>query len=491
MGDRIEASALVVGRDPEVLRRLQRSVAVLRRMVDDGWFVAHEDTIGMEVELDLVDPLGRPRLVNDAVLERLGRADMQHELGQFNVELNIAPRRLQGRVLRDSEADLAEVLDQCRARIEGLGVRMVAVGMLPTLSAEQLTVERISHNPRYELLARRMRAARHRPFLVSIVDGCEPVEFTTDSVAPDAAATSLQLHLRVPPDRFAAYYNAAQTIAGAQVAVAANSPYLLGYQAWQETRITLMEQLLDTRRPKEVRTGAPARVRLGDRWINDPVELFDEVVGEFPPLFPTMQADDPDTAVESGCVPGLRELRLHNGTVWRWNRPVYDVQAGCPQLRIENRVLPSGPTAVDMVANAAFYYGLVRAIVDSDPAPWTQMPFAMAERDLHRGARDGLAARLFWRGVDHPVDQLTREVLLPAAAAGLDAWGVDTDDRDRYLGVIEARVRCGRTGAAWQTQAVRYLEEHGLQRIAALHEMTRRYVEHAHTGAPVHEWPVP
>ena len=491
MGDRVEASALVVGRDPEVLRRLQRSVAVLRRMVDDGWFVGHEDTIGMEVELDLVDPLGRPRLVNDAVLERLGRADMQHELGQFNVELNIAPRRLQGRVLRDSEADLAEVLDHCRARIEGLGVRMVAVGMLPTLSAEQLTVERISHNPRYELLARRMRAARHRPFLVSIVDGCEPVEFTTDSVAPDAAATSLQLHLRVPPDRFAAYYNAAQTIAGAQVAVAANSPYLLGYQAWQETRITLMEQLLDTRRPKEVRTGAPARVRLGDRWINDPVELFDEVVDDFPPLFPTMQADDPDTALETGYVPGLRELRLHNGTVWRWNRAVYDVQAGCPQLRIENRVLPSGPTAVDMIANAAFYYGLVRAIVDTDPAPWTQMPFAMAERDLHRGARDGLAARLFWRGVDHPVDQLTREVLLPAAAAGLDSWGVDTDDRDRYLGVIEARVRCGRTGAAWQTQAVRYLEEHGLERIAALHEMTRRYVEHAHTGAPVHEWPVP
>ena len=167
---------------------------------------------------------------------------------------------------------------------------------------------------------------------------------------------------------------------------------------------------------------------------------------------------------DAGCAPGLRELRLHNGTVWRWNRPVYDVQAGRPQLRIENRVLPSGPTAVDMVANAAFYYGLLRAIVDSDPAPWRQMPFVAAERDLHRAARDGLAARLRWRGVDHPVDQLTHEVLLPAAAAGLDAWGVDADDRDRYLGVIEARVRSGRTGAAWQTEAVRHLEEHGLER---------------------------
>ena len=490
MGERVEPSALVVD-DHKVQCRLQRCVAVLRRMVDGGWFGAHEDTVGMEVEFDLVDPLGRPRPINDAVLARLGRADMKHELGQFNVELNLAPRRLRGGVLRESESDLADVLDRCRAEIEGLGVQLVAVGMLPTLSADQLTVDRISHKPRYELLSRRMRAARHRPFLVSIVDGHEPVEFTTDSLGPDAAATSLQLHLRVPPDRFAAYYNAAQTIAGAQVAVAANSPYLLGYQAWQETRITLLEQLLDTRRPEEVRAGAPPRVRLGDKWINDSVELFDEVVRDFPPLFPTLEPEDPDAALETGFAPGLRELRLHNGTVWRWNRPVYDVQAGHPQLRIENRVLPSGPTAVDMVANAAFYYGLVRAIVDNDPAPWTQVPFALAERDLHRAARDGLAARLHWQGVEYPVDRLTRDVLLPAAAAGLDAWGVDANDRDRYLGVIEARVRCGRTGAAWQTEAVRHLEEHGVERIAALHEMTRRYVEHAHTGAPVHDWPVP
>jgi hypothetical protein len=491
MGDRVEASALVVGHHAEVQRRLQRCVAALQRMVDRGWFVSHEDTMGMEVELDLVDPLARPRLVNDAVLARLSRADMQREFGQFNVELNLAPRRLQGGVLHDNERDLADVLDGCSARIEGLGVRLVAVGMLPTLSAEQLTVERISGNPRYALLCRRMRAARHRPFLVHIVDGCEPVEFTTDSIAPTATTTSLQLHLRVPPDRFAAYYNAAQTIAGAQIAVGANSPYLLGHQAWQETRITLLEQLLDTRRPREIRAGAPARVRLGDRWINDPVELFDDLVRLFPPLFPTLEPEDPDTALELGCVPGLRELRLHNGTVWRWNRPVYDVQAGHPQLRIENRVLPSGPTAVDMIANAAFYYGLVRAVVDTDPAPWTQMDFAVAERDLHRAARDGLAARLCWRGVDHPIGQLIREVLLPAATAGLDAWGVDADDRDRYLSVIEARVRCGHTGAVWQTEAVRYLEEHGLERVAALHEMTRRYVEHAQTGAPVHEWPVP
>ncbi len=491
MGDHIDPSDLVVGHADEVRCRLELCVAAMQRMVDGGWFDGHEDTIGMEVELDLVDPLGRPRLINDAVLARLGRADMQHELGQFNLELNLSPRRLQGRVLQDSERNLADVLEACRARIEQLGVRLVAVGMLPTLSPEELTVERISHNPRYALLSSRMRAARHRPFLVRIADGCEPVEFTTDSVAPNAAATSLQLHLRVPPDRFAAYYNAAQLITGAQVAVAANSPYLLACQVWQETRITLLEQLLDTRRRREVRAGAPARVRLGDRWVNGPVELFDDLVRLFRPLFPMLATEDPDVTLRAGCAPALRELRLHNGTVWRWNRPVYDVQAGRPQLRIENRVLPSGPTPVDMIANAAFYYGLVRAFVDSDPPPWKRMPFAAAEHNLHRAARDGLAARLCWQGVDRPVDELTREVLLPAAAAGLDAWGVDAGDRDRYLGVVEARVRCGRNGAVWQTETLRYLEEHGLQRILALREMTRRYAEHARTGAPVHEWPVP
>ena len=373
MGDRVDASALVVDHDDEVQRRLQRCVAALQRMVDGGWFVGHEDTIGMEVELDLVDPLGRPRLINDAVLARLGRADMQDELGQFNVELNLAPRRLQGRVLYDSERDLADVLDGCRARIERLGARLVAVGMLPTVSAEQLTVERISANPRYALLCRRMRAARHRPFLARILDGCEPVEFTTDVAAPDAATTSLQLHLRVPPDRFAAYYNAAQMIAGAQVAVAANSPYLLTRQAWQETRITLLEQLLDSRRPREVRAGAPARVRLGDGWVNGPVELFDELVRCFRRSFRRWRPRIPMPPWKRGVLRACASFacttaRCGAGTVRSTS------QAGCPQLRIENRVLPSGPTAVDMVANATFYYGLVRAIVDSDDARPVRCP---------------------------------------------------------------------------------------------------------------------
>lgn len=491
MGKHIEASALVAGSVDEVRRRLEQSVAALQRMVEEGWFTGHEDTVGMEVELDLVDPLGRPRLVNDIVLARLGRTDMQQELGQFNVELNLAPTRLEGPVLRDSQRDLEDVLDTCRTQIEGLGARLIAIGMLPTLSAEHLTAEKISANPRYGLLCRRMRAARHRPFHVNIVDACEPVEFATESVAPEAAATSLQLHLRVAPDRFADYFNAAQLIASLQVASAANSPYLLARRVWHETRITLLEQLLDTRDPRQVRAGVPARVYLGEGWTDSAVALFENLVRQFAPLLPTLEAEDPVAALDTGNIPALHELRLHNGTVWRWNRPVYDVQEGRPHLRIENRVLPSGPTAVDMVANAAFFYGLLRGIVDRDTAPWTQTPFEVAKRDLHLTARDGLAARVFWEGRDQAADRLILDVLLPVAEAGLDAWGVNPQDRDRYLGVVEARVRTGRTGAVWQTRTVRCLEERGSQRTQALHEMTRRYAENSRAGAPVHEWPIP
>lgn len=489
MGQQVELGALALRRAGAVRGRLDRSVAVLRQLVADGRFVRHEDSIGMEVELNLVDPLGRPRLASEAVLARLGRSDFQQELAQFNVEVNLAPRRLRGRVFTGYERQFNEILGPGAAP-EALGVRLVAVGMLPTLNADQLTGDRLSANPRYALLSQRMRAARRRPFTTSL-DGAQPLSFAADSIAPEAAATSLQLHLRVRPEQFPAYYNAAQVIAAAQVAVGANSPYLLGHQLWQETRIGLCEQMLDTRRRTELTAATPPRVWLGDRWISDPVELFDQIVRSYPPLLPMLTDEDPD-AVAADRVPSLPELRLHNGTVWRWNRPVYDVQDGCPQLRIENRVLPSGPTAIDMTANAAFYFGLIRAAATADPPVWTHLPFAAAEQDLHGAARYGLAAALRWRGRTCPAADLIRDELLPLAAAGLDGWGVDPADRDRYLGVIEGRARTGRTGASWQVAVVTYLQDvRGMERAAALREMTRRYVEHARHGVPVHQWPVP
>ena len=489
MGERVERSALKVGHSGDVRRRLEDSVTALAAMLNQGCFAHHEDSVGTELELDLVDPLGLPRLVNDDVLARLARPDLQQELGRFNIEFNLRPRRLTSGVLDAMESEFADTL---RTRgLEDLGVRLVAVGTLPTAGPEELIRDRLSSPSRYELLARRMRAERHGPVAVRI-DGAESLTFVSPSVAPEAAATSLQLHLRVPPDRFASYYNAAQAIAGAQLAAGANSPYLLGRQLWQETRIPLCEQMLDTRPGRKIRAGAPPRAWLGDRWIRGPVELFDSIVRSVPPLLPTLAAESPLDSLTCGKAPQLPELRLHNGTVWRWNRPVYDVQDGQPHLRIENRVLPSGPGALDMTANAAFYLGLVRALSDADRPLWSTTPFALVERNLYAAARLGLDATLHWDGTRVPAAELILDVLLPLAETGLDTWGIPSAERDRYLSVIAQRVSTGQTGARWQTTTVDWIERHGrLGRRAALREMTRRYAEHARTGAPVHHWPIP
>jgi gamma-glutamylcysteine synthetase len=213
---------------------------------------------------------------------------------------------------------------------------------------------------------------------------------------PEAACTSVQFHLQVAPEDFARHWNASQAIAGIQVAIGANSPFLFGRQLWSETRIALFEQATDTR-PDELKAqGVRPRVWFGERWITSIFDLFEENVRYFPPLLPITEDEDPVEVLHNGGVPRLGELRLHNGTVYRWNRPVYDVMNGRPHLRVENRVLPSGPTVVDMLANAAFYFGLVRELAEADRPVWTQLTFSAAEQNFHTAARDGIASTVWW-----------------------------------------------------------------------------------------------
>lgn len=492
MGERVEITAGATVSVADVRARLERCVDALRRMIDGGWFDSSADTCGLEVELDLVDPLGHPRQVNAAVLAALARADFQVELGRFNLELNVEARPVHGSVLRGLDEELAAVLDTVTATAAPLGARVIAVGTLPSLHAEDLTAQQLSDNPRYPLLDSAMAERRGHPVTLDI-RGSERLQLETDSIAVQSAATSLQVHLRVPPESYPRFYNAAQAILPAQVAVGANSPYLLGRRLWHETRIPLIEQSLDVRGASAA-PGEPPRTWVGSGWITSPAELLADNVRLFAPLLNVLDGEDPFGELAAGRVPSLHELRLHNGTVWRWNRPVYDVQHGHPQLRIENRVIPSGPTAVDMVANAAFFLGLVRAVADLDPPVSRAMPFGLVAVDMFAAAQLGLGAGLHWPGPlrleSRPACRLLLDLLLPAAAAGLDAWGVHPADRDHYLGVIEGRVRTGRTGAVWQVSTARALELGGKARESALREMVRRYVENAGTRAPVHSWPV-
>jgi gamma-glutamyl:cysteine ligase YbdK (ATP-grasp superfamily) len=490
MGQQVTARAFSREDRQRYRRKVHACLDVFARMLSEARFHPERRSFGLEIELNLTDDAGDPALTNAAVLEAIPDPSFQTELGQFNVEINIPPRLLEGEVFTELEAGARASLNNAEEHARTVGAHMMIIGILPTISQKHLHAETISANPRYALLNEQIFAARGEDLEITIA-GVERLSTHADTIAPEAACTSVQLHQQVDPEAFAPYWNAAQAIAGVQVAVAANSPFFYGKELWRETRIALFEQATDTR-PEELKIqGVRPRVWFGERWITSIFDLFEENVRFFPALLPVCEDEDPVATLERGDVPRLGELRLHNGTIYRWNRPIYDVVRDQPHLRVENRVLPAGPTVVDIVANAAFYYGLLRAVAEEERPLWSQMSFSAAEENFHAGARDGIEARLYWPGLGEvPAAELVLRRLLPLAREGLQSWGVDSGDVDRLLGIIERRCVMLRNGASWQSEVFHHLyQDRGMDRLEGLREMTRRYREHMHSNEPVHTWP--
>ncbi|HEY1488783.1 MAG TPA: glutamate--cysteine ligase [Micromonosporaceae bacterium] len=460
---------------------------VLGRMLASSTFEAEMPMTGLEIEFNLVDSAGDPVMRNATVLAEIADPDFVTELGQFNVEINVPPRELAGSGLTAFETQIRASLNAAEERAAEIGVHLVMTGILATLAAEHLTEETLSADPRYALINDQIFAARGEDMTIRI-DGPDQLSLHCDSIAPEAACTSAQLHVQVAPENFAAYWNASQAIAGIQLALGANAPFLFGKELWRETRVPLFEQATDTRADELKAQGVRPRVWFGERWITSIFDLFEENVSYFPALLPICDDEDPIEMFERGEIPSLPELTLHNGTVYRWNRPIYAVVDGRPHLRVENRVLPAGPTVVDVLANAAFYFGLVRTLAEQDRPIWTQMSFNAAEENFHTGARTGIDALVFWPGLGTvPVTELVLRRLLPMAADGLDRWGVAPADRDRYLGIIEGRCIAASNGATWQVAALR----NGPRSPDAMRAMVRDYRERMHSNVPVHEWPLP
>ncbi|MFW0789133.1 glutamate--cysteine ligase [Gordonia sp. CPCC 205333] len=482
--------------------QVSRGTEAIARMLAEGLFTDQgqppEPLLGMEVELNLVDAEMAPALANAAVLDTIADPDFQTELAQFNIEINVAPRPLHDDEMVGLEQKLRASLNSAEARAAAKDTHLVMTGMLPTLRPEHLTHDAISANPRYGVLNEQIFAARGEDITIDIAGiefpvghALEQLHLVCDTIVPEAACTSLQLHLRLAPEDFAAHWNAAQAIAGVQVGIAGNSPFFAGAALWHESRIPVFEQATDTR-PLELKNqGVRPRVWFGERWITTIFDLFEENTRYFPALLPVSSDDDPLAILDAAEIPILDELRLHNGTVYRWNRPVYDVVDGQAHLRVENRVLPAGPTVIDTMANAAFYYGLLRGLVDQDRPIWSQMSFDAAAENLHAGAREGFAAQLYWPTVGwvRP-DELTLRKLLPTADAGLDTFGVSHKARSRYLSVIEGRCQSRQSGSEWQRRAVSAREEAGDDRVSALAGMLADYVELMHEGEPAHTWPL-
>lgn len=468
--------------------KVRRCLDALAAMLNDHDFSVSQQQIGVEIEFNLVDGRGDPALRNAEALAQIADDEFQTELGLFNLEVNLPPVPIAGDGLAKIAAKLRGDLIRADEKASVVDAHLMMIGILPTLDSRHFSAEAISANPRYHLLSEQILAARGEDIEIQI-EGVDRLTATADTIMPEAACTSTQLHLQVEPQEFAPAWNAAQAIAGVQLAVGANSPLLLGRQLWSETRIALFEQAADTRSEELKAQGVRPRVWFGDRWISSVVDLFEENSRYFPALLPVTESEDPFAELAEGRIPSLSELTLHNGTVYRWNRPVYDVADGYPHLRVENRVLPAGPTIVDTLANAALFYGLVKSLAFAEPPIWSQLPFAVARANFQAAARKGIAAELFWPNVgDIPAADLVVRHLLPLARAGLESSAVDTEVADHLLGVVERRCVTGRNGASWLIDAFLRRRQASGDTATALRELTVEYRQNMLSGEPVHTW---
>lgn len=473
--------------------KVRRDLDVFERMLGKSEFEFDRPMTGLEIELNLVNEDLGPKLDNKTVLEQIADEDYQTELARYNIELNVHPRPLPGDSAIELEQLLRESLNRASAKAAEAHAGIVAIGILPTVMPEHFEGDWISENIRYAALNNAVLDARGEDVWLELEGPTgERIARYSDSLAPESACTSIQLHLQVQPERFADHWNAAQVLAGPQLALGANSPFFLGQRLWAETRIPLFTQATDTRSVELKNQGVRPRVWFGERWITSIFDLFEENVRYFPALLPELYDEEPEEVFERGEVPELKELRLHNGTVYRWNRPIYDIVGGRPHLRVENRVLPAGPSIADVMANAAFYYGAMRVLAEEDRPVWTRMSFSAAEANFEEGARLGIDARTYWPGFgDVPATELVLRRLLPMAHEGLERWGVSAAVRDRFLSIIEQRCLLGVNGASWQTECVARLEARGLTRDKALREMLRHYIEGMMANEPVHTWELP
>lgn len=455
--------------------RLKAETELLKAWRNSGLLADDPPRVGLELEAWLVDAAGRPKPCNAEVLAHAADPLLTPELAQYNLEFNSTPRPLAGQPFKALRAELSRVWRRACAAAGQEDARLALIGILPTVRQEDLNPARMSRLKRYQALNEQVLVLRNRRPLELDIEGAEHLVLRHADVMLESATTSLQLHLQATPATAPRLFNASLMASAATVAIAANSPYLFGRQLWEETRIPLFEQAVAVTPQHGGHAGTFARVSFGSGYGRDALYgLFVENRQHFPILLPVL-LDEP--------VERLAHLRLHNGTIWRWNRPLVGFNAdGRPHLRIEHRVMAAGPTIADMIANAVFYYGVVHGLADSTEGPDSRLPFQLAERNFYNAARFGLAAEVDWFGGTRiRLNQLIMRELLPLAARGLQLAGVDDAEATAGLAVIEQRVASGMTGSAWQ-QA--YIRRHGRDFAGLL----ARYLENQESDEPVHRW---
>ena len=471
------------------MKALLNEVRALEDMLAAGMFEGGIRRIGAEQEMFLVDSASRPAMTAMQILERIDDPRFTHELGLFNLEANLSPLELGGDCLRRLEREADEVYGIAREKAAEVDSRIALVGILPTLTREHLTLEAMVPTARYFALNEALLRLRGSNFSFSI-KGIDQLHFNHDNLMLEACNTSFQVHFQVGAEEFAPLYNIAQAVTGPLLASCVNSPILLGKRLWHESRIAVFEHSIDARSEAHAARGHKPRVHFGDHWIDESViEIFQEDIARFRVVLTTEFEEDPIGMVKRGEVPRLRALCLHNGTVYRWNRACYGISdTGRPHLRIENRVIPSGPTILDEVANAAFFFGMMSKLSRSVTDIREHLNFSDAKSNFLAAAREGLRAQQVWfDGRQMTAQELILDELLPLAREGLAEAGIDDGDIERYMGVIQQRVEMRRTGARWQLESLEGMKDKGSEN-ERLRALTGSMIEQAESGHPVGEW---
>jgi CBS domain-containing protein len=461
---------------------------VLEAMIARGMLDRETRLIGAEQEMFLVDDSMHPAPVGMEVLERLPSPPFTHELARFNLESSFPPLPFRGDCLRRMETVIRAGVEQVDRAAQALGATVLLTGVLPTLRRSDLGMHNMAPVARYAELNRALMTPRGGEFHLHI-RGIDEYEGTHDSVMLEACNTSFQLHLQVSPDEFARFYNIAQLISAPLVAAAGNSPLLLGQALWHETRVALFERTIDSRSEAQQARGQMARVSLGDRWVREsPLEIFRQEIARFPTILSKELTEDSEQCLSDGKTPKLDALCLFNSTVWLWNRVCYGVHEGQPHLRIENRVLPAGPTVLDEMANASLFFGLVTALAEQCRDLEERLDFKHVATNFREAAVRGLDAEFTWLdGRRLRASDLLLHELAPLAREGLRNADVDSSDIDRFLGVVEERVRSGQTGARWSLASLDCLA--GSAPHESLHlSLTAVMRARQRTGEPVHRW---
>jgi CBS domain-containing protein len=486
MGEHIKEASETSDQRLEFTEHLLKDLKALEYMHREGMIESGIRRLGAEQEFCLVDQNNQPSMKGPQILESIDDPHFTTELARFNLEINLDPVELTGSAFKQVDEQLRASLRLAQEKAGALGDQILLTGILPSIGIAELHMDYMTPNPRYYRLAERIKEQVGGEFELSI-QGIEELLLRHDNILFEACNTSFQVHFQIDADEFADRYNWAQAISGPVLSACTNSPLLLGRQLWSETRIALFQQSIDTRsRETGIRTRHP-RVSFGEDWHRGSLcELYRDDIARFQSLL-TMETSDSLKELEEGVVPKLKALALHNGTLWKWNRPCFGSDGKTFHIRIENRYLPSGPTVRDEMANTAFWVGLMQGMPEEAKEIWNSMRFIQTRENFHKACKYGLDVEMKWFGEYMPARRLILDKLLPLAKSGLQELAIDSDDIDYYLGIIAARTESGQTGSRWILNTYRSAPDY-MENLESQTALTKALVDQRASGKPVHEW---